>query len=335
MVLSILPEAGKSTQKAWMIARMNALGAERRPFFFMADFALTSFCILPLDGLDTLPFRFSIGEYRYNDLVVAAAEPVGITAFPMPFEEYLPRFLKVKEHLGLGDTYLCNLTCETPISLTHNLEYIYARSNAAYRLLLGDTLLVFSPETFIQIRDGRVYAHPMKGTIDADLPDAKARILGDPKETAEHYTIVDLLRNDLSIISTDVRVECFRYLQEVKARGKRLLQVSSEISGRLPMEWWSRIGDIMMSLLPAGSVSGAPKERTVEIIRAVEGYDRGFYTGVMGVFNGTSLDSGVMIRYIERTDKGLVYRSGGGITWDSNALSEYQEMIDKIYVPAV
>ncbi len=335
MVLSILPEESKSTQKEWMVARMNALGAQGRPFFFMADFCLTAFCILPLDALDGLPLRFSVGERLHNDLVMPGGEPVQLRAYPLPFSDYLQRFNTVKHHLGQGDTYLCNLTCETPVRLSHSLEHIYALSQAPYRLLLGDNLLVFSPETFVQMREDRVFAHPMKGTIDADLPDAAARIMADPKEKAEHYTIVDLLRNDLSIIARDVRVERFRYLQKVKARGRSLLQVSSEISGVLPPDWPCRLGSLLMSLLPAGSVSGAPKERTMEIIRAVEGYERGFYTGVMGVFDGRSLDSGVMIRYIERTSRGLVYRSGGGITWDSDPVSEYQEMTDKIYVPAV
>jgi len=88
-----------------------------------------------------------------------------------------------------------------------------------------------------------------------------------------------------------------------------------------------------MRLLPAGSVSGAPKKKTVEIIRNAEGQDRGYYTGIFGFFDGNNLDSGVMIRYIEKIGDQLVYRSGGGITTHSNWKSEYQELIDKVYVP--
>ena len=88
-------------------------------------------------------------------------------------------------------------------------------------------------------------------------------------------------------------------------------------------------------MLPAGSVTGAPKEKTVQIIRETEPFERGFYTGICGYFDGESLDSAVMIRFIEKTDNEMVFRSGGGITARSDASSEYLEMIDKVYVPVV
>jgi para-aminobenzoate synthetase component 1 len=93
------------------------------------------------------------------------------------------------------------------------------------------------------------------------------------------------------------------------------------------------IGDIVVKLLPAGSVTGAPKARTVEIIAEVENAQRGYYTGVFGYFDGSKLDSGVMIRFIERKNDKYFYRSGGGITTQSVVESEYQEAIDKVYVP--
>ena len=173
----------------------------------------------------------------------------------------------------------------------------------------------------------------MKGTIDATTLNAKEKILNDPKELAEHVTIVDLIRNDISQVASNVRVERFRYVEEVKTHDRSLLQVSSEIVGDLPSDCASRIGDIIVSLLPAGSVSGAPKAKTLEIIREAEVVNRGYYTGVFGYFDGINLDSGVMIRFIEKDGDKLFYRSGGGITTQSNAKSEYQELIDKIYVP--
>jgi len=93
------------------------------------------------------------------------------------------------------------------------------------------------------------------------------------------------------------------------------------------------LGNILARLLPAGSVSGAPKSRTLEIIRQTEGDKRGYYTGVFGIFDGESLDSGVMIRFIEKQGSKYFYRSGGGITTQSSSESEYQEAIDKVYVP--
>jgi para-aminobenzoate synthetase component 1 len=134
-------------------------------------------------------------------------------------------------------------------------------------------------------------------------------------------------------MAREVRVQRFRYVDTIRTNFKELLQVSSEITGVLEGDYPSRIGDILFSMLPAGSVSGAPKRRTVEIIREAEGAPRGYYTGVMGRFDGRDLDSGVMIRFIERTSQGLVFRSGGGITCFSDPHAEYNEMIDKVYVP--
>jgi len=112
-----------------------------------------------------------------------------------------------------------------------------------------------------------------------------------------------------------------------------LLQVSSEIKGNLPDDYNAHIGEILFRLLPAGSVTGAPKNKTVEIICKTETYERGYYTGVFGVFDGKNMDSAVMIRFIEKTADGYVYKSGGGITAFSNLKDEYNEMLKKIYVP--
>ena len=97
------------------------------------------------------------------------------------------------------------------------------------------------------------------------------------------------------------------------------MQVSSEVAALLPDNWRDSLGTLLNSLLPAGSISGAPKPKTVEIIRTAEGYERGYYTGICGYFDGENLDSGVMIRFIENQNDQLVFKSGGGITARSNA----------------
>ena len=94
---------------------------------------------------------------------------------------------------------------------------------------MRDRFVVFSPEIFVRTRDGLIYSYPMKGTIDATLPDARRRILDDPKEAAEHATIVDLIRNDLSIVASEVCVPRYRYIDELRTHNGSLLQVSSEI----------------------------------------------------------------------------------------------------------
>jgi para-aminobenzoate synthetase component 1 len=206
-------------------------------------------------------------------------------------------------------------------------------SEAPYKLLFKDLFVVFSPELFIEIRKGKISSYPMKGTIDASVQDAAARILSDSKETAEHHTIVDMIRSDLSLVATNVKVERFRFLNSVKTHDKTLLQVSSEITGDLPDNYHAHLGDIFSNLLPAGSICGAPKKKTLEIIRKSEIYERGYYTGVFGIFDGTELCSAVMIRFIEKSNEKYVFKSGGGITFFSDAEKEYQELIDKVYVP--
>jgi para-aminobenzoate synthetase component 1 len=141
------------------------------------------------------------------------------------------------------------------------------------------------------------------------------------------------LRNDMSRVASGVKVERYRYIDRIRTHRGELLQVSSEISGQLPQGYAAKLGDILFSMLPAGSVTGAPKVRTLEILQEVEGYERGFYTGICGFFDGSVLDTAVMIRFIEETPDGLVFKSGGGITYRSDPEKEYNELIQKVYVP--
>ncbi len=276
---------------------------------------------------------FDINGLR-NALPASRQEnPIEFIKFPPTLEDYKKKFEMVCSRLSYGDSYLTNLTVKTEIRSQMSLRDIFFLSHAKYKLLWENNFLVFSPETFIKIRKGKIYAYPMKGTIDASVPFAREQILADRKEIAEHVTIVDLLRNDLSEVSENVQVTRFRYMEEIRTTNKNLLQVSSEITGDLPLNYEQHLGDIIIKLLPAGSVSGAPKCKTVEIIRQAESEPRGYYTGIVGVFDGYVLDSGVMIRYIECNNGTLYYRSGGGITAQSVLEKEYQEAIDKVYVP--
>jgi para-aminobenzoate synthetase component 1 len=135
------------------------------------------------------------------------------------------------------------------------------------------------------------------------------------------------------MVAENVCVKRYRYIDTLHTNKGDLLQVSSEISGDLPVNYKEKLGDLLLELLPAGSICGAPKTKTLEIIEQAEGYDRGFYTGIFGYFDGENLDSAVMIRFIEQQTDGLVFKSGGGITSQSNNQSEYDELIRKIYVP--
>lgn len=313
---------------------MNTWGQQKVPFLFVIDFEMEKPFITRLADLPGSGIWFDVNGYKNTSGAEFTKEPVEpLHVTPHDRDEYARKFAHVFERLGYGDSFLTNLTVKTQVTSNNSLQTLFHASRARYKLLFRNEFLVFSPETFVQIRDGKIYSYPMKGTIDAAVPHAAQRVLDDEKERAEHTTIVDLIRNDLSQVASRVTVNRFRYLDELRTSHKNLLQVSSEIVGELPDDYQSRLGSILVTLLPAGSVSGAPKVKTVEIIRQAEGEKRGYYTGIFGYFNGQRLDSGVMIRFLENQNGTYYYRSGGGITTQSQVDAEYQETIDKVYVP--
>ena len=133
--------------------------------------------------------------------------------------------------------------------------------------------------------------------------------MSDKKEAAEHATIVDLIRNDLSRVAEHVRVDKYRYIDVLHTNKGNILQASSEMSGKLPTDYQKHIGNILNAMLPAGSITGAPKDKTMEIIHEAEGYDRGFYTGIMGIYNNGELNSAVMIRFLENDGQGTYFKA--------------------------
>jgi para-aminobenzoate synthetase component I len=315
------------------IELLNKKGKDRVPFFFVVDFELRKPQVWDIDSLigENILFNFEgLSNHPEKDAIPVHAEKV----YPA-FESYQKAFHQVFQHLQAGNSFLVNLTAKTQLITSASLPDIYHASSAKYKMLYKDEWVVFSPETFVRISGNIIETCPMKGTIDAGLPEAASKLLDDPKELAEHVTVVDLLRNDLSRVSNNVQVEKFRYTEEIRTNGKHLLQTSSKITGRLPNGYESTLGEIITELLPAGSICGAPKPMTCRIIAEAEGEQRGCYTGVAGYFDGNNLNSCVLIRYIEKVGDQLFYRSGGGITAQSHAQQEYQELIDKVYVPTI
>jgi para-aminobenzoate synthetase component 1 len=319
------------------IQKMNDLGQQKTPFLFIIDYEMKQPIVLTLAEVEQANIFYKINDKTNFDFGKSAYEkPLYLEKYPVSFQEYLKSFGIVKQAMLRGDSFLTNLTKPTPIKINLSLQEIFQRSRAKYQLCFNDKFVLFSPEIFVKIQDGIISSHPMKGTISADIPDAETAILNNKKEFAEHTTIVDLIRNDISMISEKVWVEKFRYISRIHTHDGDLLQVSSEICGKLPSNYQAQIGTILFKLLPAGSICGAPKPQTLNIIKEAENYDRGYYTGVFGIFDGENLDSSVMIRFIEKQeDDSLIFKSGGGITVFSDAKSEYQEMIDKIYLPIV
>lgn len=312
---------------------MNESGRAAKPFLFAVNFELTEgfFISNPLFQKEVLFEVNGVGNIPANEGKLSSFQ---FESTPIPYELYKKKFDIVHSELRKGNSYLTNLTVKTPVSFSLSFDEIIRRSAAPYKLFVSGKFVCFSPERFVRIEGNRISTNPMKGTIDATLPDAEQTILNDFKETAEHHTIVDLLRNDLSLVAHNVRVNRFRYIDRIKTNKRDILQVSSEITGILNNEDNQGLGDIVIGMLPAGSVSGAPKDdATVRIIKDAEGEQRGYYTGVFGYYDGKVLDTAVLIRFIEKESDKYFFRSGGGITAYSDCRSEYDEIIKKVYLP--
>jgi para-aminobenzoate synthetase component I len=314
-----------------IIERMNALSKAHLPFIFLINYKADKGYVVPFEELDEnfIKFDFSSESVHNESDITNFSWEIN----PLDYSSFALKFEQVVGQIKRGNSFLTNLTQPTKVATSLSLVDYYNQGQAKYKLWLKDQFVVLSPETFVKISDGKIHSFPMKGTIDATLPNAEEQLLNDHKEKAEHATIVDLIRNDLSMVANDVEVRRYRYIDTIHTHRGSLLQVSSEIEGHLPEDYLSHLGDVLFAMLPAGSICGAPKTKTLEIIEQVEGYNRGFYTGVCGCFDGKSLDSAVMIRFLEQTYEGLIFKSGGGITAQSDVKKEYNELIQKIYVP--
>lgn len=317
--------------------RLNELGRRGEPAFLLVDF----------EG--EKPRLWSETEYGADDhflfsFPVQAAEAAA-KKYVYPGDllcgtdyvteaDYRKAFEIVQKGLQRGDSFLTNLTMPSRIELSAGLEEIFAWSAAPYRICLRDKFVCFSPEIFVKITEqGYISSHPMKGTAE-DTEVARRELLTSQKEIAEHATIVDLIRNDLSQVAKRVRVADYRYLGRIDTPRGGLLQTSSEVGGWLPAGWQSRLGTTIAKLLPAGSVSGAPKPATTALIRSAEGRPRGYYCGIGVYFDGKTVDSCVLIRFIENNaEEGHLFWAGGGITARSRWEDEYAELRSKVRIP--
>ena len=384
--------------KQEIIDKINRLASQEEPFLFVINYQgdkafihqLSDInpeeCLFDFEGRRNFPEAKNENLKEKISEEISEKENSSETTWqiePPLYDDYERSFNIVKSNIWAGNSYLTNLTCKVPVSCNLSLESIFHRAKGKYKLLLRKKrtqaedkthlkeenieenltpFVCFSPETFVRIKGGRIYSYPMKGTLDASLPNAEKQLMEDRKEAAEHATIVDLIRNDLSRVAEDVRVDKYRYIDVLHTNKGNILQTSSEISGRLPEDYPHHLGEILDAQLPAGSITGAPKDKTMQIIHEAEGYDRGFYTGIMGIYDQGELNSAVMIRFIEeetspvdfetdgeknfkakegkasegkepKASRELYFKAGGGITSKSDCRKEYEEVIQKIYLP--
>lgn len=353
--------------KQEIIDKINRLASQDEPFLFVINYQGDKAFIRQLSDINPEECLFDFEgrgnlSHVWKETLKEGTSETTWQIEPPLYEDYERSFNIVKSNIMAGNSYLTNLTCKVPVSCNLSLEAIFHRAKGKYKLLLRRSesltpFVCFSPETFVRIKNGRIYSYPMKGTLDASLPNAEKLLMEDRKEAAEHATIVDLIRNDLSRVAEDVRVDKYRYVDVLHTNKGDILQTSSEISGRLPEDYPHHLGEILDAQLPAGSITGAPKDKTMQIIHEAEGYDRGFYTGIMGIYDQGELNSAVMIRFIEeetspvdfeadgeknfkanegkkpKESRKLYFKAGGGITSKSDCRREYEEVIQKIYLP--
>lgn len=256
-------------------------------------------------------------------------------------ENYEKAISQIHHHLRQGDTYQVNHTVQLKQDLSANPFAIYNRmvveQEAGYNAYVEHdemAVISMSPELFFEQNDRELTTRPMKGTTkrgltdDEDLKEA-AWLEQDPKNRSENMMIVDLLRNDMNRIS-EVGSEHVERLCQVE-QYSTVWQMTSTIKSQLRPD--VDLVEIFRSLFPCGSITGAPKIATMEIIKDLEPQPRGVYCGTIGLLlpNGRRIFN-VAIRTIQLHQGKAIYGVGGGITWDSTWESEYREVHQKAAV---
>lgn len=321
--------------------QMDQWTASHTPFLAIIDFeqqAPLLYRLADLNGKET-PIYYEFPKLN-NSAVFShdkVSEDILVTPvkYTRAYEDYTTRFTHAIELMQKEKVDVINLTRETLLEVEGSLKGIYAAANSKYKLLVNNKFVCCSPEIFVRIgEDNVIRTYPMKGTIDANIPDAKNIVLNSEKEQQEHRATVDVLIEEFSEVAESVEVANYRYLDRLTTTDRDLYQVSSEVVGQLKDEYRGKYGSLLKRMLPAGSIVGAPKDRAYQIIRSVEGYKRGYYTGICALYDGLEFDSCVLIRFIEEAEDGkFFYKSGGGITSDSVCDLEFEETLNKIYVP--
>ncbi|MAV64971.1 MAG: aminodeoxychorismate synthase, component I [Candidatus Marinimicrobia bacterium] len=245
---------------------------------------------------------------------------------------------KIKDYLYLGDTYQINYTQPIsfdffgdPLSLYMKIKETANPKYGVYLDVNRFQFLSFSPEKFFIKNKTSIETYPIKGTIsksniEKDDKIQIKKLFNSEKDRAEHLMIVDLLRNDIGKISKfgTVKVEKLFSIETFET----IHHMVSKIVGNIRDEVTEI--DIIKALFPGGSITGAPKFKSVQIIDDIEEYNRGIYTGSIGTINGNGdMDFNICIRTMTINNNRAIYPVGGGIVWDSEPQSEYSEAKNK------
>lgn len=218
-----------------------------------------------------------------------------------------------------------------PIQIYRALRALNPSPYMFFLQLNGLQLVGASPELLVRCEDGLVETRPIAGTRPRGANEAQdlaheKQLLADPKEKAEHIMLVDLGRNDLGRVSTQGSVELSEFM--AIERYSHVMHIVSNVKGKLRKD--KDALDVLEAAFPAGTVSGAPKIRAMEIIEELEGQKRGPYAGAVGYFSySKNLDMCITIRTIVVRDQMAYVQAGAGIVADSNPETEYTETVNK------
>lgn len=255
-------------------------------------------------------------------------------------QSYQEAVAKIREYIAAGDIYQANLTIQFSVNLGSQLpEETYhrlRRTRAPFGAFLkgpGRAILSNSPERFFRASGDRIVASPIKGTIARGAQGeetARSRLLSSAKDRAENVMIVDLVRNDLGRICRYDSIRARLYEIETLPQ---LFHLVSHVEGTL--RHGVGLWDILRALFPCGSITGAPKIRAMEVLSEIEQVPRGVSMGALGIICGApgsdrcTMDFNVAIRTMLIENDRAVFNVGGGIVYDSQAESEYEEVMLK------
>ena len=253
-------------------------------------------------------------------------------------DEYVEKINKIKNYISKGDTYQINFTTKAKFTFDGELASLFLNGifnqSASYSVLINkenEYILSFSPELFFSTDYKSILSKPMKGTLkrkgnpleDKQLADS---LLHDEKNLAENVMIVDLMRNDIGriAITDSVKVEKLYEIEKYET----LYQLTSTVVGKLHN---CKLSEIFKNLFPSGSITGAPKIRSMQIIAELEKSPRKLYTGSIGLISNERSVFNIPIRTvnINKLTKESELGLGSGIVWDSDAESEYEEVLLK------
>lgn len=272
---------------------------------------------------------------------LAKTQPLGLkSSFRQLFkkEEYMQMVEKGKEYIREGDIFQVVLSNRLDVDISGSLLDAYRilrRTNPSPYMFYFSSddveIAGASPETLVKLEDGVLHTFPLAGTrkrgrTQAEDEQLEAELLSDQKELAEHNMLVDLGRNDIGKISRFGSVRVVRY-KEVE-RYSHVMHIASAVKGEIRAD--RDAADAIDAILPAGTLSGAPKLRACEIINELEDNKRGIYGGAIGYLDLTgNLDTCIAIRLAFAKNNKVFVRSGAGIVSDSVPELEYEECINK------